>query len=373
MNRCNTVTYHLFTRCSYLNILFLVFCHCSPLNSTHDCDLGDCLSLAVEVSCSSHLQRDSDIHSSSEPPVSTSSVLQVGVSSDNQILMTWSRNYCFIIWSCCSLRCRGLWVQRQTVDLEAPIWTNQPLERFSLFYYQEGKKERKKKPKDLRGDKFKSKLSSCSVPSNGLSGSDSEASCSNLNTAIHSALPSVHTQLCGAAVELWVESTTKEPSIRRGERTPSLPFILRPFSLNTEIKNPSPPLTNQELRRSYQCSSSTTSLSLSSAPAWDLWTGTPLWPPAPATGQCAEIPALEKKEERCEVNKYRDVLFLCASSEALLALQTEVTRLKKDLEDGLVQLPHLAQRMDYLTSKYREERQEHRSKSRAHRTPTPSR
>lgn len=49
-------------------------------------------------------------------------------------------------------------------------------------------------------------------------------------------------------------------------------------------------------------------------------------------------------------------------SEAILALQSEVSRLKKDLEEGLVQLPHLAQKMDYLTSKYRQER---RSKTRA--------
>lgn len=64
------------------------------------------------------------------------------------------------------------------------------------------------------------------------------------------------------------------------------------------------------------------------------------------------------------------MLFLCAPSEAMLALQTEVSRLKKDLEEGLVQLPHLAQRMDDLTTKYREERRERRSKIR---TPTSSR
>uniref|UniRef100_A0A3P8STS2 AKNA domain-containing protein n=1 Tax=Amphiprion percula TaxID=161767 RepID=A0A3P8STS2_AMPPE len=57
-----------------------------------------------------------------------------------------------------------------------------------------------------------------------LSNSDSEGSCSNLQTTIHSAAlpghqwadthPSVQTQHCeaAAAVELWVESTTKEPS-----------------------------------------------------------------------------------------------------------------------------------------------------------------
>ncbi len=57
---------------------------------------------------------------------------------------------------------------------------------------------------------------------------------------------------------------------------------------------------------------------------------------------------------------------LCVFSEAILALQSEVSRLKKDLEEGLVQLPHLAQRMDYLSSKYSQDQQERRSKSRPH-------
>lgn len=47
-----------------------------------------------------------------------------------------------------------------------------------------------------------------------------------------------------------------------------------------------------------------------------------------------------------------------------MALQSEVSRLKKDLQEGLVQLPHLAQKMDYLTSKYRQDREERRSKPR---------
>lgn len=55
---------------------------------------------------------------------------------------------------------------------------------------------------------------------------------------------------------------------------------------------------------------------------------------------------------------------MCVFSEAIVALQSEVSRLKKDLEEGLVQLPHLTQKMDYLTSKYRHEREQRRSKSR---------
>lgn len=51
-------------------------------------------------------------------------------------------------------------------------------------------------------------------------------------------------------------------------------------------------------------------------------------------------------------------------SEAILALQSEVSRLKKDMEEGLVQLPRLAQKMDYLTSKHRPDRQDRRAKAR---------
>lgn len=52
---------------------------------------------------------------------------------------------------------------------------------------------------------------------------------------------------------------------------------------------------------------------------------------------------------------------VCVFSEAILALQLEVSKLKKDVQEGLVQLPHLAQKMDYLTSKYRQDRDERKS------------
>ncbi|XP_051944828.1 uncharacterized protein aknad1 [Hippocampus zosterae] len=66
---------------------------------------------------------------------------------------------------------------------------------------------------------------------------------------------------------------------------------------------------------------------------------------------------------------------LCTcNSEAILALRVEVSRLKKDLEKGLVRLPQLARKMDYLASKYRQDGQERRSKtkSRAYRKTTSS-
>lgn len=64
---------------------------------------------------------------------------------------------------------------------------------------------------------------------------------------------------------------------------------------------------------------------------------------------------------------------MCVSSDAILALQSEVSQLKKDLEEGLVQLPHLAKKMDYLTSKYGRERQERRSKLKPHQAAASSR
>lgn len=47
------------------------------MNAVGECDLGDCVSLAVEVSSSSVAPRDSGTHSLSEPPLNTSSVSQV--------------------------------------------------------------------------------------------------------------------------------------------------------------------------------------------------------------------------------------------------------------------------------------------------------
>ncbi|XP_037537261.1 protein AKNAD1-like [Nematolebias whitei] len=225
----------------------------SPLNPNLDCDLGDGVSLAVEVSCSSHLRRDSDARSSSEPPVGTSCVSQRIVSPETD--SGFGSSY---------------------------------LNQSGTAAFQ---------PNLLTG-------------SDGVSGSDSEGSCSHLNTTIHSALPSVQAQLCGAAVELWVESTTKEPPVRlRG--------------------------TEQKLRM-------------------------------PLLHHLSE-PVLSASMDA--VDRHSPLNSCSCNGEAILALQTEVSRLKKDLEEGLVQLPHLAQRMDDLTTKYREERQGRRSKTR---TPTSS-
>ena len=217
----------------------------------------------------------------------------------------------------------------------------------------------------------------------GLSSSDGEGSCSNLQTTIHPASlniqqwsgsnPSLQTQFCGAAaaVDLWVESTTTDPVVRlQGEQTLILQSQCNVFAC------------------SYwwwvKCFSTT------------YWTGSDPGLPA-LLSHCVSEPVLSTtmdSEERgspvnsCSCNrsvypqgpwwwptaalllsscfdKITQWTSLCVFSEAILALQSEVSRLKKDLEEGLVQLPHLAQKMDYLTSKYRHGRQERRSKTRA--------
>ncbi|XP_071348403.1 protein AKNAD1-like [Trachinotus anak] len=231
-----------------------------------ECDLGDSVSLAVEVSSSSDAPRHSDTHSHSDAPLNT---------------------------PCASQRI----VSPETDSGFGSSYLNQST-----------------------SGPFQPNLLTESVQSNtdALSSSESEGSCSNLQTAIHSASlnsrhwasphPSVQTQSCGAAaaVELWVESTTKEPSVRLPGSDPSLPA-----QLHHHISEPGLSTTMDTEERGSQVYS-------------------------------------------CSCN-----------SEAILALQSEVFRLKKDLEEGLVQLPHLAQKMDYLTSKYRQDGQERRSKTRS--------
>ncbi|XP_037642285.1 microtubule organization protein AKNA-like isoform X2 [Sebastes umbrosus] len=237
----------------------------SALNPAGECDLGDCVSLAVEVSSSSDAPRDLDSHVLSEPPLNTSAVSQRIVSPETD-------------------------------------------SGFGSSYLNQS-----------ASGLFQPNLLTESVQSqnDGLSTSGSEGSCSNLQTAIHSAPltsqrwasphPSVQTQSCGAAaaVQRWVESTTKEPSVRLQGSGRSLPARLR--------HHVSEPVLSS---------------------------------------------TMETEERRSPLT------FCSCNSEAIVALQSEVSRLKKDLEEGLVQLPNLAQKMDYLTSKYGQDRQERRSKTR---------
>ncbi|XP_055359565.1 protein AKNAD1-like isoform X3 [Betta splendens] len=149
----------------------------------------------------------------------------------------------------------------------------------------------------------------------GLRSSDSEGSSSNLQTAIHSVSltsqqwAAVPNQCGGAvAVEGWVEGTAIRPSERlQADKTGS--DSIQPTPVHHHVSTPFIRTT------------------------MDTGTG--------------------HNQSPCSCN-----------SEAILALQSEVSRLKKDLEEGLVQLPHLAQKMDYLTSKYKQGRQERRSKPR---------
>ncbi|XP_034744654.1 protein AKNAD1-like isoform X1 [Etheostoma cragini] len=237
----------------------------SVLNPAGECDLGECVSPAVEVSSSSDARRDSDTHIPPEPPLNNSSVSQRILSPETD---------------------SGFGSSYLNQSASGPFHPNLLTE-------------------------------SVHSQNDALSSSDSEGSCSNLQTAVHSAFlpsqrwasphPSVQTQSCGAAaaVERWVESTTKEPSVRLqgSERSP-------PAQLHHHVSEPALSTTMDTEER-----------------------GSPLY--------------------SCSCN-----------GEALLALQSEVSRLKKELEEGLVQLPHLAQKMDYLASKYRQDRQERKSKTR---------
>lgn len=108
-------------------------------------------------------------------------------------------------------------------------------------------------------------------------------------------------------------------------------------------------------------SSITTNLNLRSAPAWMQSRAAALCTPAPVTGRRA----LRWRYEPCILSLGLTRQYVCVFSEAILALQLEVTRLKKDLREGLVQLPHLAQKMDYLTSKCRRDREERKSNTRS--------
>ncbi|MED6248918.1 hypothetical protein ATANTOWER_007007 [Ataeniobius toweri] len=234
------------------------------LNTSSECDLDDCVSLAVEVSCSSHPPRGT--HSISEPVVNTSSV---------------------------SRRILG----SETDSGFGSSYLNQSATK--TF-----------QPNDLTG--------SVHSEYEDLSNPDSEASCSNLETAIHtdavaahSSIQTLHCEEAAAAVKLWVESTTIEPSVRL-QRT----VQIHPVPLHNHISEPTLSTTMDA------------------------------------------------------VTDRRSPLNSCScNSEAILALQTEVSKLKMDLEQGLVQLPHLAQRMDYLTSRYRQEDSDLMSKIRTHQTP----
>ncbi|KAI3375007.1 hypothetical protein L3Q82_021535, partial [Scortum barcoo] len=225
----------------------------SVLSPVGECDLGECVSLAVEVSSSSYTPRDSSTNSLSEPPLNTSSVSQRIVSPETD-------------------------------------------SGFGSSYLNQS------------GSGPNVLTESVQSQNDDVSSSDSEGSCSNLQTAIHSVSltgqrwasphPSVQAQSSGAAVavERWVETTTKEPSVRLQGSERTLTAQLR-----HHVSEPTLSTTMDKEGR-----------------------GSPLYP--------------------CSCNR-----------------SSEVSKLKKDLMEGLVQLPHLTHKMDYLTSKYRLER---RSKTR---------
>uniref|UniRef100_A0A7N6FAC8 Protein AKNAD1 n=1 Tax=Anabas testudineus TaxID=64144 RepID=A0A7N6FAC8_ANATE len=234
---------------------------CNTLDSVLNPE-GEHVGLAVEVSCSSYTPRDSDSHSPLEPLLITSSRI----------------------------------VSPETDSGFGSSYLNQS---GSGSY-----------PPNLLTE-------SVETQNEDLGSSDSEGSCFNLQTAIHSVSltsqqrtsphPSVQTQVPGeaAAVEWRVDSATKEPPERQQRSDANLPAQ---FHNHISASAVSTTMDTEKICSQTHC---------------------------------------------CSCN-----------GEAILALQSEVSRLKKNLEEGLVQLPHLAQKMDYLTSKYKQDRQESRSKTR---------
>ncbi|KAJ3594519.1 hypothetical protein NHX12_003826 [Muraenolepis orangiensis] len=181
-------------------------------------------------------------------------------------------------------------------------------------------------------------------PSDGLSASDSEYSSSNLQTAIHPPTP------------------THQPTKRRRRRS----------SLPTASQSESPMTGLQSV--SCQTRVPTTTPGCGATSAVEMWvesTTKDLHPSRtkraqhhlsdPTLGTAMHAPQRGGQLHSCSCN-----------SEALVALQTEVSRLKAELEDGLVQLPHLSQKMDNLASKYRLDRQDRRSKTRPRSQPRKS-
>lgn len=90
---------------------------------------------------------------------------------------------------------------------------------------------------------------------------------------------------------------------------------------------------------------------------------------APVIGQCVSqlSPAFYHKNNLSIWFNYDKSGSLYLISEAILALQSEVSRLKEELQQCLVQLPHLAQEMEHLTSA-RERRS--KTRTRSHHRPT---
>ncbi|XP_058484604.1 uncharacterized protein LOC131459140 isoform X3 [Solea solea] len=268
------------------------------------CDLGDCVSLTVEVSTSCEAPKPSDTHSHTEPPLNTSGSSQRTVSPQAD---------------------SGFGSSYLTQSASGSFQPNLLIERYMNYVNAEAVTD----PRDSEEQHYLG-LSNSSAQSHedGLSSSESEG-CSKLQTTIYSASlntqrwanshPSVQTQSCGQ-VELWVESTTKEPSLGLQGSDRSLPSQHSHY-----VSEPALSTTMNSLERGSQVYS-------------------------------------------CSCNRS-----VFPHSEAILALQSEVSRLKKELEEGLVQLPHLAQKMDYLTSKYRQDRQERRSKTRQRTHLKPSR
>lgn len=102
----------------------------------------------------------------------------------------------------------------------------------------------------------------------------------------------------------------------------------------------------------------------SSAPQWLQWRAATLFVPAPVKGQNVSqfSPAFRHGNDLSIFFYFGKSGSLCLISEAIVALQSEVSRLREDLQECLVQLPHIAREVGYLAS-VRQQRAKTRSRS----------
>lgn len=102
----------------------------------------------------------------------------------------------------------------------------------------------------------------------------------------------------------------------------------------------------------------------SSDAQWLQWRVAAVCVPAPVKGQNVSqfSPAFCHRNHLSIFFNFGKSGSLCLISEAIVALQSEVSRLREDLQECLVQLPLIAREVDYLAS-VRQQRAKTRSRS----------
>nr|XP_046215454.1 uncharacterized protein LOC124041661 [Oncorhynchus gorbuscha] len=199
--------------------------------------------------------------------------------------------------------------------------------------------------------------------SNPISMSDSEGSCTNLQTTMHQPVQvgerrpnpqrNVHSAgLTGKATPSLQSTVHLTRDI--GERRPSLQTPAELQLCTTAVDHCVTSTTQSVPARLHEGESHTTSQLSHHGPDCPFKTSHSI---------TMDMPQRDCHSHTCS----------CHSS-AIQALQSEVSQLKRDLKEGLVQLPHLSQRMDYLTSRCRQNRDRRpKTRPRTHHKPAGSR